>query len=528
MTTTSQAPPTRACCSLRAWFPVLALALGVGANLLIWSLASEETAPIYLRLYTYAASGLTVLVLLLWLLFFAPFRRALRYQILAVVLVLFGGWVASIDFKRSRFDTSLGFHPVYRWEAAPSWSSAQGKVEGNFSGQLPDDSPEFRGRRRDGVIVGPALARDWSATPPRQLWRQPAGVGHSSFAIADGIAVTMEQREDDEAVVCYDLATGRQLWVYSYPALFENFVGGNGPRSTPTIADGEVYALGATGKLLCLDAQTGTRKWEADLLENNVNITWGLSGSPLVFDNLVVVNPGVQSPSAPGTLTAHDRKTGKRVWAGGRAHAGYSSPMLATLGGKRQILLFDGEGLAGYDPKAGKELWRHPWPTQENINACQPLLLGEDRVFISSGYDVGSARLHIKEQGGRWKVEEEWRTPRLRCRFSSPVLHEGHIYGLDEEVLVCLDARTGKRQWRGGRYGNGQLLLVNGLLLIVTEKTGELVLVEPTPEAHRELTRFRVLGESSITWNVPALSGGRLLVRNSEEMACYDLRAPKP
>jgi outer membrane protein assembly factor BamB len=430
-------------------------------------------------------------------------------------------------------------------------------VAWDLSGNGPTDWPEYRGRKRDGVVTGPVLATDWSAVKP--LWRQRVGAGHSSFAVAGNldlpipvisastaglvgsplglgpllaasallprraIAVTLEQRDDREAVVCYHVPTGQQVWAYSYPARFSELMGGPGPRSTPTIRDGEVYALGATGKLVCLEARTGKEKWTADILEDNANLKWGMSGSPLVFDDIVVVNPGVQTAQAAGTLAAYDRKTGKRLWSSGRASAGYSSPMLATLAGKRQILLLDGEGLSGYDPATrGKELWRHPWPVQENINVSQPLVLGEDRVLISSGYGIGSAVLQIKQDGDKWTVEPVWQKRTMRCKFSSPVLHQGHLYGLDEGTLVCVDAKTGERKWRGERYGHGQMLLTNGQLLITSEQ-GELALVAATPDGYRELTRLQAI--SGRTWNLPALTNGLALVRNHLEMACYDLKA---
>jgi outer membrane protein assembly factor BamB len=317
--------------------------------------------------------------------------------------------------------------------------------------------------------------------------------------------------------------------MYAYPALFKELMGGPGPRSTPTVRDGEVYALGATGKLVCLDARTGKEKWTADILQDNANAKWGMSGSPLVLKDVVVVNPGTQTEQAAGTLAAYDRKSGTRVWSAGRGPSGYSSPMLATLDGKPQILLLDGAGFAGYDPADnGKELWRYPWPVQENINVSQPVVLGDDQVFISSGYGVGGAALRIKQEEGKWTVKVIWprkaedRRKTLRAKFSSPVLYQGHLYGLDEGVLVCVDAKTGERKWRGERYGHGQLLLTNGQLLITSEE-GALALVRATPDGYQELTRLQAV--SGRTWNLPALTGGLALVRNHLEAACYDLRA---
>jgi outer membrane protein assembly factor BamB len=528
MSTTLQSPPAprTAAAAWRRWFPVVTLALGGIALAAIWALPGVGTARRSQMIGTYAAVSGTALLLLVWLALLAPFRTAVRLSILAGALSLAGAFVGSLaaGFLVVEFDGDMG--PSVRLARALPDLTGGGRAA-SVSG--PNDWPEYRGPRRDGVVSGPALAADWS-TPPPQLWhaeekgkRPPVGRGHSSFAVAGDIAVTLEQHDEHEAVVCYSVRTGKPVWFHSYPALFDEARGDKGPRSTPTIAGDEVYSLGATGKLVCLDAWTGKEKWTADVLENNANVTWGLSGSPLVLKDVVVVNPGAQTEKAPGTLVAYDRKSGKRVWASGRAQAGYSSPMLATLGGLEQILLFDGEGISGYDPaKEGKELWRYPWTTQQNINVAQPVVVGGDRVFISSGYGEGCAMLKVTKSDGGWTVEPAWRNTRMRCAFASPVLHDGHLYGLDEGVLVCLDAEKGKRQWRGERYGHGQLLLTNGQLLILSED-GELALVEATPKHYRELTRFQALKGRS--WNLPALAGGLAFLRNHLERACYDLRA---
>jgi outer membrane protein assembly factor BamB len=318
------------------------------------------------------------------------------------------------------------------------------------------------------------------------------------------------------------------LWAYRYPAAYrpadvQEALGGPGPRSTPTIVDGKVYALGATGVLNCLDLTTGKPVWKEspNILGSNKNAIWALSGSPLVYDKFVVVSAGKQRPGdADRTLVAYDRDTGKEIWAKGTHRTGYSSPMLATLGGKRQIVLFDGDGIGGYDAEKGDELWWLKWETNQGINVAQPLLLENDRLLVTSGYGVGSAVLKITEKDGKWSAAPEWQNKGMKCQFTSPVLYEGHAYGLDMGVLVCVDVKDGNRKWKGGRYGHGQLLR-SGDLLLVTSEFGDLALVEATPEEYRELGRIKVF--NSKTWNLPALAGGRVYMRNDEEMACYDL-----
>jgi outer membrane protein assembly factor BamB len=361
----------------------------------------------------------------------------------------------------------------------------------------------------------------------RQIWRQPCGGGYAGFAVAGQGAVTIEQRGDDEVVVCYEAVTGKECWTYAYPAHFQETMGGPGPRATPTIADGDVYSLGATGVLVRLDGSTGREKWKVNILEGNDNIMWGMSGSPLVYDKVVVVNPGTQRESAKGrAVIAYDRETGKEVWTAGSAQAAYASPMLATLAGRRMVLIFDAEGLAGYDAANGEEILPHyPWKTMSDINVAQPVVLPDDRVFITSGYWHGCDLVKIAQAGSTFKPSSAWPnapSKDMRCKFSNPVYHEGFLYSLDEsERLVCVDAATGKRQWKDGHYGHGQLLLVGDKLVVLTE-TGQLVMVEANPKAFHELGKFQALKGEKI-WNCPAMVGKRVFVRNHQEMACYEL-----
>ncbi len=540
MASTLQSPPVpKRASALRRHFPLYVLGFVAITEGVIAVLRGTDTNVAHLNLSALAALALGGLLLLFWLAFFAPLRRAVRYRLAAGPAILLAVFVACLAVRLVVVDWRGDMWPSLRWgplldrllgRGQQLAQDASGTVPASedLSGTGSNDFPGYRGRNRDGAVSGPALSTDWSASAPRRLWRKRVGAGHSSFAVVGNVAYTLEQRgEDDEneAVICYDTTTGEPVWIHAYPARFSETMGGPGPRSTPTVRDGEVYALGATGRLSCLDARTGKAKWSADVLKDNANVKWGMSGSPLVLDDVVVVNPGTQTPQAAGTLAAYDRKTGERKWASGRGTAGYSSPMLATLGGTRQILLLDGEGFSGYDPDdRGKQLWRFPWPVMEDINVAQPVVLGPDRVYISTGYGVGGAALEVKKDGGQWTVKPLWRNIKLRCKFTSPVLHEGHLYGLDEGVLVCLDASTGERRWRGERYGHGQLLLTRGLLVLTSEE-GELALVEASPKEYRELGRVRAV--DGRTWNPPALAGGRVFIRNHLEMTAFDLTPGK-
>jgi outer membrane protein assembly factor BamB len=379
------------------------------------------------------------------------------------------------------------------------------------------DYPQFYGPRRDATLPGPRLARDWQSSPPRQLWRREVGEGWSSFAVFGGAAVTQEQRGDEEVVVRYDLETGNEVWVHTDRTALLTTIGGRGPRATPTIADGRVYALGATGILNCLELESGELIWSRNLVDDQqVRLAdYGMPASPLLVDDLVVV----QLARVGSSLVAYRRSDGEPVWRAGEDSGSYSSPILATLGGIRQILIVNQRSVAGHLPESGEILWREEWPLPgEKITP--PLLLGEDRLLVSAGYGVGSRLLHLRAGEAGLTVDELWASPRLKSKFASMVLHEGTVYGLDDGVLTALDPETGERLWKHGRYGHGQLILVGDLLLIQSEK-GYVVLVEPTPEEHRELARLEAL--SGKTWNPPALAGRHLLVRNNREAACYEL-----
>ena len=306
-------------------------------------------------------------------------------------------------------------------------------------------------------------------------------------------------------------------------------------RATPSIApvvregdskswDYRVVALGAAGQLTCLDLESGEKVWSANILENNANLRWGMSASPLVVGDRVIVAPGAQTEAAKGRgVIAYDVKTGKELWASGTRRGSYSSPIVTVLGKKSQVFVFDGAGLTAYDFHDGRELWHHPWVAMppEGINVAQPLVLEKDRVFISTGYDVGCAMLQLKEQDDKWTVETLWQNTAMRCKFTSPVEREGFLYGLDEGTLVCLDANNGERRWRGDRYGHGQLLLVDKHLLILSEK-GDLALVDATPDKFHQIGKVHVL-DGDKTWNPPALAGNYAFVRNHLWMACYKL-----
>lgn len=378
---------------------------------------------------------------------------------------------------------------------------------------------DFRGPNRAGVYAETEIDTAWPAAGLQRLWKQPVGGGYASFTVGEGRAYTIEQRRDKEAVTAYDLQTGRELWAFSYPALFDEVLGGAGPRATPVYHAGFIYALGAKGDLHCLSAKNGAPKWSKNILADNgaKNIHWAMSGSPLVVDEKVIVTPG---GSNGRSLVAYDRLTGERVWRALNDRAAYTSPIVATLGGQRQIVWISGERALGASLEDGKLLWEFPFPAQMDMNCSQPVIVDDAHVLLSSAQGPGAALVEISKTGDGFAAHPVWQNNRLKNKFNSSVLYQGYVYGFDEAILACVDVKTGELKWKGGRYGYGQLLLAGGYLIITTEE-GDVVLVRATPEGHQELARFSAV--QGRTWNIPAIDNGLLLVRNTSEMACFRL-----
>ncbi len=383
--------------------------------------------------------------------------------------------------------------------------------------------PGYRGALRDGKSTETGLLKEWPPTGPRELYRKPIGLGWGAFAIGLGRSFTLEQRGADEVVACYDFENGDELWTHRYPARFTEQMGGEGPRSTPTLDSDRLYTLGAEGELCCLNALTGAKIWSANILKEtkSENLHWAMSGSPLILDDRVYVTASGATKGSD-SLLVYDKLTGELKLKTLNVKQSYASLEVVTLNGKKQLLDFAGDFLFGLEIADGKPLWSFPWEMSNDINASQPLVIGENRVFISSGYGKGCALIEIRpRESGGFEAAKLWDNPHMKNKFAPAILHEGHVYGLDEEFLACMDAQTGKRKWKGGRYGHGQLMFADGRLIVVAED-GQLALVEASPEAYKEISKFQALDGK--TWNLPALAGGRLLIRNDREMVAYDLK----
>jgi outer membrane protein assembly factor BamB len=381
---------------------------------------------------------------------------------------------------------------------------------------------DFRGPNRDGRYAAAAIRTNWPRGGLPRLWKQPVGGGYASFVVADGRAYTIEQRRNQEVVAAYDVRTGREMWTNGWNANFQESLGGDGPRATPTYHEGRIYALGAEGELRVLDAVKGELIWRKNILtDNNAgNLQWGMSAAPLIVDDKVIVLPG---GSRGASVVAYNKATGDVVWKALNDEQAYVSPMIVTLAGVPQILVVSASRVTGLTVDKGQLLWQYPWVTSMGINVAQPIVFkhnGNDRLFLSASYGTGAAVFELTRNGERFETKTIWENQRMKNKFTSSVLHNGFVYGLDESILGCLDVNTGEQKWKGGRYGYGQIMLAGDHIIVLTED-GELVLVRATPDRHEEVARFQAIEGKS--WNHPVIADGRLLVRNLQEMAAFDI-----
>jgi outer membrane protein assembly factor BamB len=513
----------------RAWMPIAILLVGVGGfTALVLADALEPMQQFFIGMGIILA---TPLLLVFWLLFLSGLRWHERLLYLIAGSVSTAGLVFGLS-KVLRWDGSVGGSgiPRLRWV----WTETREaplddlKVESNkqveFYPFKETDYPQFLGRDRNGVAHGVRLVRDWQSQPPKELWRSRIGLGWSAFAIAGDYAITQEQRENKELVVCYELKTGAVRWTHEHEVRLQDKQGGDGPRATPTLVEGRVYTLGGTGLLDCIDAATGKNLWTRDTLADYdlKNLIWGKSCSPLVVEDKVIVTGGLKKRDC---LLAYDRETGEPLWHVGDDEASYSSPALATFDGQKQLLSVNAHSVTGHDPKDGKVLWKFAWPG-DMAKASQPVPLPGNRLFLSAGYKVGCVLLHITHgSDGQWSAETVWvGRNKMATQFSNVVIAHNCAFGLDCRELACIDLATGERKWKGKTYNFGQVLLA-GDVMVVQAEDGDVALVEANPDAFQEVARLPALHDK--TWNNPVLAGPYLLLRNDQEVVCYQVPVQK-
>ena len=517
----------------------IGLALSIGVSFVKW-LQEENTRLLFvgldgmrLPLVVVLACAVSVLIAFLYV------RPKIKTLAIAAAIVAVVGYGCSQVFRIDSYYGNRTPRLTWRWRPTAEQqiktyltSSTSAKVavpSRNLFLPTELDFPGFLGTNRDATIEGVNLASDWETQPPKLLWRHPVGLGWSGFAVVGDAAVNLEQRDANECVVCYDVRTGLELWCHAEQTRFKNDHG-DGPRSTPIIHQGRVLSMGATGILTCVELESGELLWKQSAFSDpdKQNLFFGMTGSPLVFDDKVLVTPGAGEGSA---AICYSLTTGQELWRSGADHAAYASPIDVSLCGSRQLLSFNGDGLRSYDIQ-GKALWLHPWLTQgeSRVNVAQPVIVESNAdsdqphphglILISSGYDHGTALLKVTRDENEWKSEVVWESKHLKSKLSNFVVHGNHIFGLDNGLLTCIDIAKGQRVWKRGRYGHGQMLLVRDKLLIQSE-SGEVVLVAASSDSYHEFTKFPAL--TSKTWNHPALAGKILVVRNDHEAAAFEL-----
>jgi outer membrane protein assembly factor BamB len=388
-----------------------------------------------------------------------------------------------------------------------------------------DDWPGFRGPLRDGKSAEKGLLASWPKEGPALVWKiTDAGDALSGMAIAGGRLYTMGQYEDGQYTLCYDLGDGKQLWKTRNGATFTNSFG-DGPRCTPTLDGDMLFALGAQGDLQCLQAANGSEKWKLNILEEfgGQNIGWGISESPLVDGDRVIVTPG----GTGGTMVALYKSSGRPVWqsrdpnANGAEQAGYASPLLITLGDQRQIVTFTSKGAYGANARDGKFLWRYDQVANSTANCSSPVY-HNGKILYSSDYGTGCALLELKPDG---TASEVYFNKNLKSHHGGYVLVDGHVYGFDSSNLVCLEWETGKVKWKDRSVGKGSVTYADGKLYVLSEN-GVMGLVNASHAAYSEISRFKLPDLSGrSTWVYPVISNGRLYLRDQQIILCYDIKA---
>jgi outer membrane protein assembly factor BamB len=380
--------------------------------------------------------------------------------------------------------------------------------------------PQWRGPNRDGISKETGLLKQWPAEGPPLVWKATgAGRGYSSFSIAGGKLYTLGLRGDREFVVAFDVATGKEAWATAHGSAFRNDRG-DGPRGTPTVDGDRVYALGGNGDLSALDARTGKIVWSKNVLKEfgGSNITWGISESPLVLGNKVMVNAGGKGAS----IVALDKANGSLIWKSQSDEAGYSSAIPMELNGTTQVIFFTAERAVGLDAKDGRLLWEYARPANNVANAATPIVRA-NRVFISSDYGTGGGVVEIKPDN---KAQEIWFTKDMRNHHSSSVLIGDHLYGFSGSILTAVKFDTGEIAWRDRSVGKGSLVYADGHLYCLSEN-GVVGLVEAVPTGYKEKGRFRIPQESLPTWAHPVVAGGRLYLRDQDTIYAFDVREKK-
>ena len=393
-----------------------------------------------------------------------------------------------------------------------------------------EDWPQWRGPNRDGISRETGLLQSWpEGGPPLAFRADGLGAGYSTVAVADGRVHTLGMLSGREWVFALDAKTGAKLWSTPHGDAYRDGRG-DGPRGVPTVVDGKVYALGARGQLTALDAASGQVLWTVNLLERfgGRNIGWGISESPLVLDDRVLVSPGSRRVG----FAALDRETGELIWGAEGDEAGYASPLPVNLPGAPHVVFFTGERAAGIRADDGALLWSYRRASNRTANIATPILVsnrgGAVELFLSSDYGTGGALLELRSDGvGGVTAVEKYFTRNMRVHHATPVLHEGVLYGFSSSILSALDIETGALFWRDRSIRKGSLTFADNRLYVFSER-GDVALLAPSRAGYDERGRFEFSeadrsGEN--TWTHPVVANGLLYLRDQDVLLAYDVSA---
>jgi outer membrane protein assembly factor BamB len=386
------------------------------------------------------------------------------------------------------------------------------------SNRAPDDWPQWRGPNRDGIATEKGLLKSWPQGGPPLAWQtKGAGEGYSSFAVSQGRLYTLGARADTEYVLAFDAASGKRLWEAQHGRRFSNDRG-DGPRSTPTIEGDRLYAFGASGDLSVLDTATGKPHWTINVLKQygGSNIRWGLSESPLVLADRILVNAG-------GTIVALKKTDGSLIWKTDGDDAGYASAVVQRAGNVTQAIFFTSARALGVDVNSGRQLWSYRPVANGVANIATPVVRG-NRVFLSSDYDTGSALLELTPSGNDVRAREVYFTREMKNHHATSVLVGDHLYGFDSAILTALKFDTGEVAWQNRSVGKGSLIFADERLYLFSEN-GVVGLAEASPEAYREHGRFSIKTGRLPTWSHPVVAEGKLFLRDQDNLYAYDVKA---
>ena len=413
-----------------------------------------------------------------------------------------------------------GMIPNFSLQGSTERDASPSLTNTNQLREITQEWSQFRGPKRDGHVPLPSGSKPFTR-PPSPRWNKLCGAGHSSVVTSNQLVITLEQRGNKECLTARSLSDGSDIWELSEDTRWDDMMSGEGPRSTPTIVNDRIYTLFSNGMLACSNATTGKKIWQTKIIGEKYDFPeWGISASPLVWKDQVIVSPGGEH----GAVKSYSAKSGKLLWQSQLSGRGvYLSPTILTLLGEDHLITAVTGKIVSLDPSSGKTRWEHPWKIfLNNAQIVQPIALSDNSFLLAAGYGKGAECIALSQapEAEAYLLESQWKSKDLKAKFSNPVLKDGHLYGFSENLLVCLEARTGKLKWRGKKYGYGRIL-VRGEQLIILGNTGVLTVVDANPENFNEVFSSPLLSDARC-WNGPALVHGYLIARNGEEIGCFD------